>query len=55
MIVFIREAPIDDSTALECIPTVVATGAQRMFVKFYNFTDTKQSANDTPRIPVHAA
>ena len=27
---------------------------QRMIVKFYSCTNTKESANDTPRIPVHA-
>ena len=28
---------------------------QRMVVKFYNCTNTMRTANDTPRIPVHAA
>ena len=56
--VFIRRAPVEDNTELECICAV----AQRMVVKFYNYTntvrtctDTMRTANDTPRIPVPVA
>ena len=57
MTVFIQKAPIEESTASECILTVAV-----LVVKFYNCTntnrkstDTKRTANDVPRIPVHCS
>ena len=53
MTVFIRRAPVKHNTASGCIRTVV---------KFYNCTNTMRTctdairtANDSPRIPAHAA
>ena len=58
MNVFIREAPIEENIASECIHTVGLKYGR----KFYNYantmrmcTDTMRTASDTPRIPVHAA
>ena len=55
MTVFIRRVPVEAS---EWIRTAAAT----YDYKFYNYmntirtcTDTIQTANETPRIPVHAA
>ena len=47
MTVFIGAAPVEDNILSECIGTAVAT--------YDNCTDKKQTANDIPRIPVHAA
>ena len=44
--VFIKGAPVDDSTA--SVQFYNCTNTKRMI------TDTKRRANDTPRIPVHA-
>ena len=56
--VFIRRAPVEDNTASQGIRTVAPTYG----CKFYNYantirtcTDTMRTANDTSRIPVHAA
>ena len=53
----IREGPIEENSASECIRTVAAT----YYCKIYNhanmmrtFTDTTRTANDTLRIPLHA-
>ena len=58
MNVFIREAPIEENTASECIRTVAATYGCKMHnctnTKRMS-TDTKRTATDTPRIPAHAA
>ena len=62
MTVFIRGAPVEDNTASECIRTV-ATMYGRKTLQFSICTnmkrmskeDMKRSANDTPRIPVHAS
>ena len=55
---FHYRTPVKHDTALECIRTLAATRV----VKFYNYTNTMRTctdairtANDTPRIPVHAA
>ena len=58
--VFIRRAPVEDNTASERICTVVATYGCKSFTTIRLrcervCTDTMRFANDTPRLPVHAA
>ena len=55
MNIFIREALIEENIILECICTEAATYGCKI-LQLYEYegmnTDTKQSASNTPRIPV---
>ena len=60
MNVSIREAPIEENTVLEYSRNLAAKhGCKILQLYTYEYeamsTDTKRTANDTPRIPVHAA
>ena len=58
MNVFIREAPIEENTASEYIRTVAAMHCCKilqLYVTKEMGTDTKRTANGTPRILVHVA
>ena len=58
MTVFIRRAQVEDKTASEWIRTVTATyGCKILQLYEYdaNVYGYERTANDTPKIPVHAA
>ena len=56
MTVFTREATIEENTASKCIRTVDATyGCKILKLHEYEANEYRYKANDTPRIPVHAA